>query len=92
MTNIKLFFTYPFNHNSDRYDEASPCSDPTTNVLALNQQYRTGLSPPSNFSNGAVYEIICQIGYRWTDGLEIKLITCSGTWEYLPTCLCIFMF
>ncbi len=69
---------------------AGPCSDPTQEIINRKQSYELGMSPPSNFSDGAVYFLICQSGYAWADGNQQMSINCTlEQWGQFPSpCTC----
>ena len=72
---------------------AIECGDPTTKLINLNQQYKSGASSNTPFTEGAFLYIVCKPGYNWTDGVQIKTMNCneSQIWIYHPTCIGIFL-
>ena len=68
---------------------AKGCDDPSATLQSLKQVYESGLSMPSNFSEGTVFNIRCELGYAWTDGILVKTITCMFTeWQPVhPSCV-----
>ncbi len=66
---------------------ANTCPDVSTELTILFQNFQNGPSAGILAAEGTTLKIICESGYRWTDGSETKLINCSfqGNWSALPS-------
>ncbi len=64
------------------------CGDPTFNLTMQNKLYFTG-SPPGSSTYQSQATIICIVGYRFSDMIVAKLITCDskGDWNYNQLCI-----
>ena len=73
---------------------ADGCTDPTAELSALQQEFTTGPSAPSNFSEGAQHSVRCRIGYFWLDGSSLKTVSCISyhRWNVTAACICKFGF
>ncbi len=65
---------------------AISCSDPANFLLALNQEFVGGGSPPGFYSEPGVYDVKCRAGFLWVDGISMKTIKCMGSnWTDVPS-------
>ncbi len=62
--------------------------NPSAQLAAGNQEFETGVSPPSNFTEGTEYRIACKAAYFWADGNNVTTISCYWEmhWTVAPTC------
>ncbi len=67
------------------------CGNPTSNLTVRQIQYLSGSSPAvTTYLNSVV--IKCLVGFRWTDNILLKNITClaTGFWSSVVGCVGIF--
>ncbi len=52
-----------------------------------NLVFQGGPTPPTVSSDGTVWNVTCNFGFRWLDGLDLKQLKCFvGFWTYPIAC------
>ncbi len=72
--------------------KARTCGDPTAGLSFRKQILLEGPSQTSPPTEGAEWNVKCEIGFVWSDGTYQKQIRCneSGSWAFPSECQSIF--